>query len=150
MGKLWVITAREYVERVRTRWFLFSTIFGPVFFAALMILPAIITRRTKASEEASRIVVLDVTGRELGRRVADGLSVGMLSDTARARVRELAPHELGARGERCDARDRARRAHGLSGPRFRGARTGSACGTPGATRRRKRTWTCCGGSCARA
>ena len=94
MGKLWVITAREYLERVRTRWFLFSTIFGPVFFAALMILPAVITRRSKPSEEASRIVVLDVTGHELGRRVADGLTVGILGDTARARVRELAPHEL--------------------------------------------------------
>jgi ABC-2 type transport system permease protein len=96
MGKLWVITAREYLERVRTRWFLFSTIFGPVFFAVLMILPAIITRRTSASEDVSRIVVLDVTGRELGRRIADGLSVGMIGDTARTRVEELAPQQLAA------------------------------------------------------
>ncbi len=94
MGKLWVITAREYLERVRTRWFLFSTVFGPVFFAALMILPAIITRRTKASEDVARIVVLDATGREVGRRIADGLSVGMIGDTARTRVRDLAPSEL--------------------------------------------------------
>ena len=94
MDKLWVITAREYLERVRTRWFLFSTVFGPVFFAALMILPAIITRRTKASEDVARIVVLDATGRELGRRIADGLSVGMIGDTARTRVRELAASEL--------------------------------------------------------
>ena len=94
MDKLWVITAREYLERVRTRWFLFSTVFGPVFFAALMILPAIITRRTKASEDVARIVVLDVTGREVGRRIADGLSVGMIGDTARTRVRELARTEL--------------------------------------------------------
>jgi ABC-2 type transport system permease protein len=96
MRKLWVITAREYLERVRTRWFLFSTIFGPVFFAVLMILPAIITRRTSASEDVSRIVVLDVTGRELGRRIADGLSVGMIGDTARTRVEELAPQQLAA------------------------------------------------------
>ena len=94
MGKLWVITAREYLERVRTRWFLFSTVFGPVFFAALMILPAIITRRTKASEDVARIVVLDATGREVGRRIADGLSVGMIGDTARTRVHELAASEL--------------------------------------------------------
>lgn len=94
MDKLWVITAREYLERVRTRWFLFSTVFGPVFFAALMILPAIITRRTKASEDVARIVVLDATGREVGRRIADGLSVGMIGDTARTRVRELVRTEL--------------------------------------------------------
>jgi ABC-2 type transport system permease protein len=94
MDKLWVITAREYLERVRTRWFLFATVFGPVFFALLMILPAVITRRTKASEDVSRIVVLDATGRELGRRIADGLSVGMIGDTARTRVQELAPDRL--------------------------------------------------------
>jgi ABC-2 type transport system permease protein len=96
MGKLWVITAREYLERVSTRWFLFSTVFGPALFAVLMILPAIIARRTKASEDVSRIVVLDATGRDLGRRVADGLSVGMIGDTARTRVQELVPDRLAA------------------------------------------------------
>src|SRR5687768_9986365 len=94
MDKLWVITAREYLERVRTRWFLFATVFGPVFFALLMILPAIVARRTKASEDVARIVVLDATGHELGRRIADGLSVGMIGDTARTRVRELTPDQL--------------------------------------------------------
>ena len=96
MDKLWVITAREYLERVRTRWFLFSTVFGPVFFALLMIVPAILARRTKASEEVSRIVVFDATGHQLGRRVADGLSVGMIGDTARTRVEELTPNRLAA------------------------------------------------------
>ena len=94
MGKLRVITAREYVERVRTRWFLFSTVFGPAFFAVLMILPAVITRRTKASEDVSRIVVLDATGREVGRRIADGLSIGMTGDTARTQVQELTTDRL--------------------------------------------------------
>ena len=94
MDKLWVITAREYLERVRTRWFLFSTVFGPAFFAVLMILPAIIARRTKASEEVSRIVVLDATGHRLGHRIADGLSVGMIGDTSRTRVQELSPDRL--------------------------------------------------------
>jgi ABC-2 type transport system permease protein len=94
MDKLWVIVAREYLERVRTKWFLFSTVFGPVFFAALMILPAIVARRTKASEDVSRIIVFDATGREVGRRIADGLSLGRLGDTARTRVRELTLNEL--------------------------------------------------------
>jgi ABC-2 type transport system permease protein len=94
MGKLRVITSREYVERVRTRWFLFSTVFGPAFFAVLMILPAVITRRTKASEDVSRIVVLDATGREVGRRIADGLSIGMIGDTARTQVQELTTDRL--------------------------------------------------------
>jgi ABC-2 type transport system permease protein len=96
MGKLAVITKREYVERVRTRSFLFSTIFGPIFFAAIMILPALIARRTTASEDVSRIVVLDATGREVGQRIADGLSLGMLSDTGRTRVEPVAPERLAA------------------------------------------------------
>jgi ABC-2 type transport system permease protein len=96
MRKLWVITAREYLERVRTRWFLFSTVFGPAFFAALMLLPAIITRRTKASEDVAQIVVLDATGRGVGRRIADGLSVGLTGDTARTRVQELSTERLAA------------------------------------------------------
>lgn len=94
MDKLGVITAREYLERVRTRWFLFSTVFGPVFFALLMILPAIIARRTEASEEVARIVVLDATAHRVGYRIADALSVGRLSDTARTRVQELSPDWL--------------------------------------------------------
>jgi ABC-2 type transport system permease protein len=94
MDKLWVIVAREYLERVRTRWFLFSTVFGPVFFALLMILPAIVARRTKASEDVSRIVVFDATGREVGRRVADGLSLGLIGDTARTLVREITLDQL--------------------------------------------------------
>ena len=94
MDKLWVIVAREYLERVRTRWFLFSTVFGPAFFAALMILPAIVQRRTKASEDVSRIIVFDATGREVGRRIAEGLSVGRIGDTARTQVRELTLRQL--------------------------------------------------------
>jgi ABC-2 type transport system permease protein len=94
MDKLWVIIAREYLERVRTKWFLFSTVFGPVFFAALMILPAIVARRTKASEDVSRIIVFDATGRDVGRRVADGLSLGLIGDTARTLVREIRLDQL--------------------------------------------------------
>jgi ABC-2 type transport system permease protein len=94
MDKLGVIIAREYLERVRTKWFVFATVFGPVFFAALMILPAIVERRTKASEDVSRIIVFDATARELGRRIADGLSLGRLGDTARTRIRELTLKEL--------------------------------------------------------
>jgi ABC-2 type transport system permease protein len=94
MRKLWVITAREYLERVRTKWFLFSTVFGPVFFAALMILPAIIARRTKASEDVAQIVVLDATGHGVGHRIADGLSFGITGDTSRTRVQELSTHRL--------------------------------------------------------
>ena len=37
MAKLWVVAKREYLERVRTKWFFIATFFGPVLFGALMI-----------------------------------------------------------------------------------------------------------------
>jgi ABC-2 type transport system permease protein len=39
MGKLFVVIKREYLERVRTKWFVIVTIFGPIFFGTIMILP---------------------------------------------------------------------------------------------------------------
>ena len=35
MAKLWAIIKREYLERVRSKWFLIATFLGPVFFAAI-------------------------------------------------------------------------------------------------------------------
>jgi len=45
MDKLWVVIKREYLERVRSKWFIFTTIFGPVFFAAITILPSYMTMK---------------------------------------------------------------------------------------------------------
>ena len=39
MGKLWAVIKREYLERVRNKWFIIVTVFGPVFFAMIMVLP---------------------------------------------------------------------------------------------------------------
>ena len=38
MRVLWAVIKREYLERVRTKWFLIATLFGPILFAALMFL----------------------------------------------------------------------------------------------------------------
>jgi hypothetical protein len=40
MAKLWAIIKREYLERVRSKWFLIATFFGPIFFSAIIIVPA--------------------------------------------------------------------------------------------------------------
>ena len=39
MRVVWAVFKREYLERVRTRWFLVATLFGPILFGALMFLP---------------------------------------------------------------------------------------------------------------
>jgi ABC-2 type transport system permease protein len=70
MDKLWVIIKREYLERVRSKWFIFTTIFGPVFFAAITILPGYMTVKGMKNQQVSALRILDATGTGLGHRVA--------------------------------------------------------------------------------
>lgn len=97
MGKLWAIIKREYLERVRSKWYLLSTALAPVFFAVIIIVPMVISSRTKASPDLSHIVILDATGSQLGLRVAGELAGGIsASQPTRAEVRVVAPSELAA------------------------------------------------------
>jgi ABC-2 type transport system permease protein len=79
MAKLWAVIRREYVERVRSRWFLIATIFGPVFFGCLLVLPPILAVRTKASPNVSDVRILDATGTDLGDRIAHAIPRGPMS-----------------------------------------------------------------------
>jgi ABC-2 type transport system permease protein len=44
-GKLFAVARREYLERVRTKTFVISTILGPLLMAAMMVVPAIMATR---------------------------------------------------------------------------------------------------------
>lgn len=92
MDKFLAVVKREYSERVRSKWFLFATLFGPLMMAVLLFLPAWLAGRSKASTDVSDIVVLDASGSGLGARIAAGLPPGAASAT----VRELPPAELAA------------------------------------------------------
>ena len=92
MGKLWVVAKREYLERVRTRWFFIATFFGPVLFGALMILPPLMAERSTASQNVGNIIVLDATGTDLGNRIAGAL--GGVADSSSARVITVPPSEV--------------------------------------------------------
>lgn len=96
MRKLWAITVREYLERVRTRWFLFATVFGPLLFGALIYLPAYVAARGRASADVSRIQILDATGTGVGRAVATELNGGVFGDSSRTVVLSLGPSEIAA------------------------------------------------------
>ena len=76
MAKLWAIVKREYLERVRTRWFIFATVFGPIFFGAMIIIPAVMAKRSKSTVEFSNTRILDATTTGLGYRVADAMNRG--------------------------------------------------------------------------
>jgi len=73
MAKLWAVIKREFMERVRTRWFLISTLLGPVFFAAITILPAWVAIREKGSSSVANVRIIDATGAGLGDRIAAAL-----------------------------------------------------------------------------
>src|ERR1019366_7107531 len=66
----WVVIKREYLERVRTKWFIITTIFGPVFFLVIMFLPGYMTMRGMKEAQITDIHILDATGTGLGHRVA--------------------------------------------------------------------------------
>ena len=74
MDKLLVVFKREYLERVRSKWFLVATFLGPLFFGVLAILPAVLAARTKGSTDLTNIAIIDATNSELGARVATSLS----------------------------------------------------------------------------
>ena len=74
MRKLLVVFKREYLERVRSRWFIVATLLGPVFLAAITILPTALAARTRTSSNLANVIVLDATGTDLGARVAKSLT----------------------------------------------------------------------------
>jgi len=73
MRKLGVVFKREYLERVRSRWFLIGTLLGPVFFAMITVVPILISARTKTSADLANIAILDATASGVGERVAGAL-----------------------------------------------------------------------------
>lgn len=96
MDKLIAVIKREYFERVRSKWFLLSTILGPFFFGVIFIVPMVISARTHSSPDLSHIVILDATGTQLGNRVARTLAGGITGELSRADVRAVTPSTLAA------------------------------------------------------
>ena len=82
MGKLWAVVRREYIERVRSKWFLVGTFLGPVFMLAITIVPGVIASKTKASNTSSNIIIIDASGTELGARVQSRLALPAPGDVA--------------------------------------------------------------------
>src|ERR1700722_6212953 len=93
MGKFWVVFKREYLERVRSRWFVFATIIGPIAFGAVTIGSAVLSQRATVSTDASHVIVLDATGTNLGQRIVGNLGGGIGGDTSTAVLRIVAPAE---------------------------------------------------------
>ncbi|OYV67908.1 MAG: hypothetical protein B7Z72_09050, partial [Gemmatimonadetes bacterium 21-71-4] len=65
---------REYLERVRSKWFIVATVLGPVFMGVITVLPTVLAARTRSSPTLANVIVLDATGTDLGSRVARSLA----------------------------------------------------------------------------
>jgi ABC-2 type transport system permease protein len=95
MDKFWAVFKREYLERVRTKWFIISTVFGPLLLGAIMIVPAIMSAKTMKSARLGRIEILDATGAGFGKLVMDRVT-GTMADTGTISVREVSMTQLAA------------------------------------------------------
>ena len=73
MAKLWVVFRREYLERVRSKWFLLGTLLGPVFFMLVAGAPRLLDARPDGFRDVAHIEVVDATGAGLGARVVAAL-----------------------------------------------------------------------------
>ncbi|MDB4906727.1 MAG: hypothetical protein JWO05_1511 [Gemmatimonadetes bacterium] len=93
MDKLLVVFKREYLERVRSKWFIIATFFGPVFMGLIAVLPAVMASKTRTSTDIANIVVLDATGTDLGERVAQMMKLVAPQSTP-PRVERIAADKL--------------------------------------------------------
>jgi ABC-2 type transport system permease protein len=93
MGKLGVVFRREYLERVRSKWFLIGTLLGPVMFGMVTIFPIYLSTRQRPADNLADVIVLDATGTGLGQRVTTALAKAYpLSPAPELRV--VAPERL--------------------------------------------------------
>ncbi len=94
MAKLWAIIKREYLERVRSKWFLIATFFGPLFFSAIIIVPAWLSSRSKATSDIYNTTILDATGNAFGHRLAINIAGDSTKPDRMPTVQVVAPSDL--------------------------------------------------------
>ena len=87
MHKVWAIIRREFVERVRTRWFWVSAILGPVLFAGIIVYQIV----QSLSGGVRNITVVDGGTLGYGKKVVEALGA---SKTIRANAVNLVPGVL--------------------------------------------------------
>ena len=73
MGKLWVVIKREYLERVRSKWFVVGTLLVPGLVVVAFLLPAFLVSRSGTSSGVRNVIILDATGAGVGEQVASEL-----------------------------------------------------------------------------
>lgn len=75
MHKVWAVVRREFVERVRTRAFLLSTILFPLFMGAMVVIPGFLMSRSTGTQ---RLALVDATSDGMGERMAQALDAARI------------------------------------------------------------------------
>lgn len=97
MDKLIAVIKREYLERVRTRAFVISTLLVPVFISGVFLVPAYLASRAAASVNLTNVAIIDATGTGLGDRVSALLTADTVTHVGAAKpptVRRVDPAQL--------------------------------------------------------
>jgi ABC-2 type transport system permease protein len=71
MHKILVVIRREFIERVRTKWFIVGTVLGPLFMFAGIALPMLMAEK---GARTRTVVVLDATTSDFGGRITSLLA----------------------------------------------------------------------------
>ena len=82
MRKLWIVAQREFMERVRSRWFIVSTILVPGLLGLSIFIPIFFSSRAAPSADMARITIIDASGSGFGAGLAARLDGGATGDTA--------------------------------------------------------------------
>ena len=81
MDKIFAIIRREFIERVRQRWFWVMALLGPILFGALLVVPALLIGRASLKH----IAIVDASTGGLGKQVASQF------DTSKIQAVQVAP-----------------------------------------------------------
>lgn len=92
MDKLIAVIKREYLERVRSKWFVVATIFGPLLMTLLVVVPAYLAQRSRGTGELRALAVVDASGDSLGAPLA----LALRAAGASVEVEATAPGALAA------------------------------------------------------
>lgn len=96
MRKVWAVIRREFIERVRTRWFLVSTILGPLFMITAAVLPSLLAMK---SGSVNRIELISGGADSLASRIrAQLIHSGRFDTAAMSRIVSV-DEDLVARAE---------------------------------------------------
>ena len=97
---VWAVIRREYLQRVRSKWFIFATVGAPLFMIGMIVVPGYFARSNEQAERT--LLVVDATG-VLYERIAPELEeggwsverVGWTSGTQEALERRAEEGEIG-------------------------------------------------------